>query len=169
MSRRRLKRRDEKTCRHTSPLSDGAAPTVVVREASRVERLAYTRSQAAEALGIGRSTFIRRVLPLVETFDMPWGARLIPVDELERLLDERRREASAERRPKRPRGRKATVPAEVVARIRSEHASGKSFGEIARQLNTDGVETAQGGREWWPSTVRAVVVRSNPLKSAGRA
>ena len=129
-------------------------------EASRVERLAYTRSQAAEALGIGRSTFIRRVLPLVETIDMPWGARLIPVDELERLLDERRREASAERRPNRPRGRKATVPAEVVARIRSEHANGKSFGEIARQLNADGVETAQGGREWWPSTVRAVVVRS---------
>jgi DNA-binding XRE family transcriptional regulator len=40
---------------------------VVVREAPFVERLAYTRSQAAEALGISRSTFTRHVLPFVET------------------------------------------------------------------------------------------------------
>ena len=58
-----------------------------------VERLAYTRSQAAEALGVSRSTFIRRVLPYVATVEMPWGAKLIPVDELERLLAERRRAA----------------------------------------------------------------------------
>jgi hypothetical protein len=168
MARRRIRRRDEKTRRHASPVSDGAAPPVVVREASRVERLAYTRSQAAQALGIGRSTFIRSVFPLVETIDMPWGALLIPVDELERLLDERRREASAERRPKPPRGRKATVPAEIGARIRSEHASGRTLGEIARHLNASGVATAQGGRQWWPSTVRAVLVRSNPPQSAER-
>ncbi len=48
------------------------------REATRVERLAYTRTQAAEALGVSRSTFIRRVLPYVETVEMPWGAKLIP-------------------------------------------------------------------------------------------
>jgi hypothetical protein len=169
MPRRRLMGKSEKARRHVPQSTDVAAPPVVIREASRVVRLAYTRSQAAEALGIGCSTFIRRVLPLVETIDMPWGARLIPVDELERLLDERRREASAERRPKLRRGRKTTVPAEIVARIRSERADRKSFGEIARQLNADGIETAQGGREWWPSTVRAVLVRSNPLKPAGRS
>ena len=59
---------------------------VVVREASEVERLAYTRTQAAQALGIGRSTFTQRVLPYVEMVDTPWGTKLIPVDELERLL-----------------------------------------------------------------------------------
>jgi hypothetical protein len=42
----------------------------------RVEWLAYMRTQAAEALGISRSTFNRRVLPYVETLDMPWGRPL---------------------------------------------------------------------------------------------
>jgi response regulator of citrate/malate metabolism len=46
---------------------------VVVREADYVVRLAYTRSQAAEALGISRST-LRRLLPYLETIELPWGA-----------------------------------------------------------------------------------------------
>ena len=46
-------------------------PRVVVREARYVERLAYTRSQAARALGISRSTFTRRVLPYVATIETP--------------------------------------------------------------------------------------------------
>jgi hypothetical protein len=50
----------------------------------------------------------------------------------------------------------------VVAHIRAEYNGGKSFGEIARGLDADGVRTAQGGRRWWPSTVRAIVTRSNP-------
>ena len=160
MSRRRLRRRAEKERRH-------AQTPEIVRASTRVKRLAYTRTQAAEALGISRSTFNRRVLPYIETVEMPWGIRLIPVDELERLLGEHRQEASAERRPPSRRGRKTTIPNEIVARIRDERASGKSLGEIARQLNADGVETAQRGREWWPSTVRAVLVRSSPPTSAG--
>ena len=164
MSRRRLRRKSEKERRH-APVPAGTA-RAIVRQAGFVERLAYTRSQAAEALGIGRSTFIRRVLPLVETIEMPWGAKLIPVDELERLVGERRRAVAAERRSPSPRGRKSAISGDVVARIRSERASGKSFGEIARQLNAEGVQTAQGGRAWWPSTVRAVLVRSSPSKSA---
>ena len=137
-----------------------------MREATGVERLAYTRTQAAEALGISRSTFNRRVLPFIATIEMPWGARLIPVDELERFLNERRHEARAERRrPARP-GRKASLPSEVVARIHTQRANGESLGEIAGGLNADGVKTAQGGRQWWPSTVRAVLVRSSPPNSA---
>jgi Recombinase len=97
---------------------------------------------------------------------MPWGTKLIPVDELERLLAERRRATRAERRPRSRPGRKTTVPTEIVARIRSEYASGRSLGEIARQLNAGGVPTAQGGRQWWPSTVRAVLVRSSPSNTA---
>ena len=64
---------------------------MVVREARRVERLAYTRSQAAEALGISPST-LRRLLPYIDTIELPWGTTLIPVDELERLAVERRRD-----------------------------------------------------------------------------
>ncbi len=125
----------------------------------RVERLAYTRAQAAEALGISRSTFTRRVLPYVEVIEMPWGAQLIPVDELERLLTEGRRPAKP-RPPRALRGRPRQLSEQVVERIRAAHAAGQTLGEIARELNTDGIPTAQGGRQWWPSTVRAVLTRA---------
>ncbi len=93
------------------------AERVVTREAPFVERLAYTRSQAAEALGLSRSTFIRRVLPYVETIEMPWGSKLIPVDELERLLAERRQ--AAKPRPAPPDSR---PPAARARRSRSNES-----------------------------------------------
>jgi hypothetical protein len=89
---------------------------------------------------------------------MPWGARLIPVDELERLLAEGRRRSKPRPAPA-LRGRPRQVPGQVVERVEAAHADGKSLGEIARALNADSVPTAQGGRQWWPSTVRAVLNR----------
>ena len=59
--------------------------------------------------------------------------------------------------------------AEAVAGICLEHAAGSSLAGIARGLNRDRVPTVQGGREWWPSTVKAVLDRSSPLASAQRA
>jgi hypothetical protein len=41
-------------------------------------------------------------------------------------------------------------------RIHDLRLQGRSFGSIARELNSDGVPTAQSGRAWYPSTVRAV-------------
>ena len=103
MAKRHARRRIPKTLPRIAPprvAPSRAAERVVIREAPFVERLAYTRSQAAEALGLSRSTFTRRVLPYVETVEMPWGAKLIPVDELERLLAEHRQAANhAQRRP----------------------------------------------------------------------
>ena len=126
----------------------------------RVERLAYTRTQAAEALGVSRSTFNRRILPLVETVEMPWGTKLIPVDELQRLIAERRRPARTREQPAARPGRRAAIAPSIVGRIRAEHLAGRSLGEIARGLNADRVPTAHGGAQWWPSTVRAVLRRS---------
>ncbi len=124
MSRRRLRHRNEKAQRHASPTPSTSAARVVVREATYVERLAYTRTQAAAALGISRSTFIRRVLPFVETIETGSGMRLIPVDEVKRFLAERSRRAQrAQEKPSRP-GRKAGLAAETVARIRDERAQG---------------------------------------------
>jgi len=128
---------------------------VVVREASHVERLAYSRSQAAEALGISRST-LRRLLPYVETIEMPWGAKLIPVDELERLVVELRL-AARPRVDQATRGRKPTIPPEITRRIHEERSAGASLRQIAANLNADRVPTAHGGAQWWPSTVRAVL------------
>ena len=113
-----------------------AEPPAIIRQAPRVERLAYTRSQAAEALGVSRSTFLRRVLPYVETIEMPWGTRLIPVDELERLLAEHRRPAKPRPAPA-LRGRPRRLPEQVVERIQAAHTAGHSLGEIARELNAE--------------------------------
>jgi DNA invertase Pin-like site-specific DNA recombinase len=54
-------------------------------------------------------------------------------------------------------GRPPTLPAAVVARIVTNRTSGVSFGKIAAALNADGVPTAQGGKRWYPATVKAVV------------
>jgi len=157
MSRRRQRRR-EKLQRHAVALPSATAdPRPIIREANRVERLAYTRSQAAEALGISRSTF-NRLLPSLETVELPWGTRLIPVDELERLLRERRRPARGRRERATP-GRPRALAPELVARIRAERATGKSLARIAADLNANGTPTAHGGRRWWPSTVQAVLRR----------
>jgi Recombinase len=51
------------------------------------------------------------------------------------------------------------MPDEVVERIRSERGGGRTLAFIAEGLNDDGVPTAQGGRRWYPATVRAVLRR----------
>jgi DNA invertase Pin-like site-specific DNA recombinase len=143
---------------------------VIVREATHVERLAYTRTQAAEALGISRSTFNRRLLPYIETIEMPWGTRLIPADELERLVAERRRARRQARRPSRPPGRPTALTTEIVERIRAGHAAGQKLAQIARDLNASGTPTAHGGCQWWPSTVRSVLLSAaNATSGESRA
>jgi Recombinase len=164
--KRRPRRRGTRTLPHPGRAAEQAATTErVIREATSVERLAYTRSQAAAALGLSRSTFIRRVLPYVETIEMPWGTKLIPADELDRLLAEQRRAAKPRPAPA-ARGRPRLVPAEIIKRIRSERAAGKSLHQIAADLNADQIPTAHGGAKWWPSTIRSALTRMNPPTSA---
>ncbi len=129
-----------------------------MRQADYIERLAYTRSQTAQALGISRST-LSRLLPHIETIELPWGTSLIPVDELERIAVERRRTPRPRLEPA-TQGRKPAVPPEITKRIRAERSSGKSFREIAASLNAERIGTAHGGERWWPSTVRAVLRRA---------
>ncbi len=129
-----------------------------MRQAAHVERLAYSRSQAAQALGISLST-LRRLLPYIETIEMPWGTSLIPADELERVAAERRRTVRPRLEPA-TRGRKPAVPPEIAKRIHHERFAGKSLRQIADDLNAERVPTAHGGDRWWPSTVRAVLQRA---------
>jgi Recombinase len=156
---RRRQRRKEQAKRRAPPAPEPFRSAVTaVRHATDVDRLAYTRTQAAEALGLSRSTFDRRVLPLLETVDMPWGTRLVPVDALERFARERRRPARG-RAQTRPPGRPSAVPDALVRHIQAEHARGESIRQIARDLNTSETPTAHGGAQWWPSTVRALLRR----------
>jgi hypothetical protein len=132
----------------------------------RSSRSRTRASSAAQALGVSLATLDRRVVPAIATVTTEWGARLIPVAELERYLAERREEPRPQRRRAARSGRRSALPPEVVARIRREHAQGATLGGIARRLNRDGIPTGQGGRQWWPSTVGGVLLRSEMLRSA---
>lgn len=168
MAKRRQRRRREKEQRHAPkpvgvPSDDGQLGD------GTPGRLVYSREQAAQALGVSLATLDRRVVPAITTVKTEWGARLIPVGELERYLAERQEEPRTQRRRAARSGRKATLSLDVVARIRHDHAHGASLAEIARQLNRDAVPTGQGGRQWWPSTVRAVLLRLSQNDSARAA
>lgn len=159
MANKRQRRQAKKVRRRERPV-DASAVHVYARPADRVERLTYTRRQAAEALGVSLSTIDRRVVPVLSTFFNDWGMRLIPVDELKRYVAENTRAARREVSTRRPPGRRPNLAPEVIARIYEQAGRGKSLGAIARGLNVDGICTAQGGRQWWPSTVRAVLART---------
>jgi DNA invertase Pin-like site-specific DNA recombinase len=78
-----------------------------------------------------------------------------------RLIGQRTREALAAKRVQGVKlGRPRAVPQRVVNRMRRERKAGRSLAAIADGLNADAVPTAQGGRQWWPATVRAVLARA---------
>jgi hypothetical protein len=160
MSAKRKKRRQAKLRpRHVEP-KQISAPPGELQEIEELNRLTYSRRQAAEVLGVSISTIDRRLVPAMNTVKTAWGQRLIPVTELERFLEDHL-EPPRERGDRGAAGRPPLLPRRIVERIRLEYARGRGFAEIARQLNEEGVPTAHGGRQWWPSTVRAVLVRSS--------
>jgi DNA invertase Pin-like site-specific DNA recombinase len=76
-----------------------------------------------------------------------------------RIIGARTRDALAQKKAQGVRlGRPRQLPAEILERIRADHASGAGWSAIARALNDQGVPTAHGGTKWHPSTVRAVVL-----------
>lgn len=75
-----------------------------------------------------------------------------------RLIGQRTRDALAAKRAEGVRlGRPRQLPADVVARIVARRGEGASMSAIARELNTDDVPTAQGGKMWRQSSVAAVL------------
>jgi DNA invertase Pin-like site-specific DNA recombinase len=77
-----------------------------------------------------------------------------------RLIAQRTREALAIKKAAGVRlGRPPTLPQSVVRRIQRQRARGDSLRAIADSLNRDEVPTAQGGAQWYPATVRHVLLR----------
>jgi DNA invertase Pin-like site-specific DNA recombinase len=76
-----------------------------------------------------------------------------------RLIGERTKDALAVKRSQGVKlGRSSTLPAAVRRRIARDRAKGLSYRAIADRLNAAKVPTGQGGREWYPMTVRTVLL-----------
>ncbi len=79
-----------------------------------------------------------------------------------RLISQRTREALALKRSQGVRlGRPPTMSPYVIERIRRERAADKSLAAIANGLNADRIPTAQGGRRWYPATIRHTLNRAS--------
>jgi DNA invertase Pin-like site-specific DNA recombinase len=77
------------------------------------------------------------------------------------VLSRRIREALALKRAQGVRlGRPPTMSPYVIDRIRRERNAGKSLAQIANGLNADRIPTAQGGRRWYPATIRHTLNRT---------
>ena len=79
-----------------------------------------------------------------------------------RIIGQRTREALAVRKAQGVRlGRPVVMSSEVSGRIAGLRRKGLTLAAIAELLNDDMVPTAQGGVRWHPSTVRAVLRRTD--------
>ena len=75
-----------------------------------------------------------------------------------RLIAQRTKEALAVKRSQGIHtGRRSTLPPPIVRRIKRRRAAGWTLQRIADKLNAERVPTGQGGAEWRPSSVRAVL------------
>jgi DNA invertase Pin-like site-specific DNA recombinase len=103
-------------------------------------------------LGVDTSTPSGRLVASVVAALAEWERGMISVRTRAALVEVRARGGRL--------GRPSGLPADVVARIRRERAAGVSLGKLAAGLNADGVPTGQGGAQWYASTVRGVLERS---------
>lgn len=150
-------------------LQSGSVDAVVV---SKLDRLTRSLSDFAGLLDRSVSEGWGVVALDVDVDTTTATGRLVAhvmasVSEWERgVISERTKAALGELKAKGRRlGRPVTLPESVRDCIVGERAAGATLRQIADGLNRDGVHTSQGGAQWWPATVRAVL-RSVELDSA---
>ena len=87
---------------------------------------------------------------------------LVQVAQWERkLIGQRTKDALAVKKAQGVRlGRPTTLPTDVVTLIDTMRATGSTLQAIADSLNSARVPTAQGGKQWYPGTVRKVLARA---------
>ena len=143
-----------------SSLRSGEADAVVV---SKLDRLSRSLLDFAALTELARKEgWAVIALDLGVDMTTPAGEMLANVlasfaQYERRLISQRTKDAlSALRASGRKLGRPRVVSAATAASIGRWVGSGCSLTAIAAHLNATGVPTAHGGRQWYPSTVRAV-------------
>lgn len=165
-----MKRRPE-LARALLALSAGHADVLVVAKLDRLSRSMLdfasivARSQAegwgivALDIGVDTSTPNGKLVANIIMAMAEWERELI---------SERTRDALAAVKARGTQvGRRSNVSDDTRALIRTLHAGGKGYGAIARLLNEAGVATAQGGKQWYPATVKTVLKRDPQRADAG--
>jgi DNA invertase Pin-like site-specific DNA recombinase len=102
------------------------------------------------------------LVALDREMDITYRASVL-TEEQRRIIGQRTAEALAIKKAQGVRlGRPPQIPENVVAAILGAYEEGHGWSAIARALNDAEVPTAQGGRRWYPSTVRAGVYSRAP-------
>ncbi len=149
-------------------LDAGEGSVLMVAKLDRLTRSVHDATGLMAASERGRWGLVALDAPVDTT--TPQGAAMAQVlavfAELERrLIGERTKAALAVRRSQGARlGRPQTLSDDVVKRIVRSRRNGATWASIAKELNDENVPTAQGGRCWYPATVRHVAVR-DPFQS----
>jgi hypothetical protein len=144
-------------------LNDGNGSVLMVTKLDRLTRSMHVAARVLASAERGGWGIIALDSPVDTTTTE--GSALIQVlalfDEMERkLLGEReirpeQPELSVRRPPARL-GRPSTLSLDIVERIVDARKGGATWASIADELNQEGVPTAQGGKQWYPATVRHV-------------
>jgi DNA invertase Pin-like site-specific DNA recombinase len=143
-------------------LSEGRASVLMVAKLDRLTRSVHDASGLMLKSERGGWGLVALDAPVDTT--TPQGAAMAQVlavfAELERrLIGERTRAALAVKRSQGIRlGRPRSLPDPIVRRIVNSRKTGGTWSGIARELNDQGVPTAQGGQCWYPATVRYVAL-----------
>lgn len=149
-------------------VDSGGAAVVMVAKLDRLSRSVADASALLERAKRSPWSIVSTDLAIDDT--TPAGeaaaAMMIVFSQLERrLIGQKTAEALAVKRSQGVQlGRPDRASADVVARVRELREDGLSFARIADVLTAEGVPTAQGGARWYPSSVRAVLTRRQPVE-----
>ena len=143
-------------------LESGTGSVLMVAKLDRLTRSVHDATGLMATAERGGWGLVALDAPVDTT--TPQGAAMAQVlavfAELERrLIGERTKAALAVRRSQGVRlGRPQTLSHDVVSRIVRSRLQGATWASIAGELNDELVPTAQGGKCWYPATVRHVAL-----------